>query len=87
MTGDAAAVLDPASSHGVLRAVMTGMMAAHLVAQVLRGGLGERRAALAYTRWLREWFEHDAGKLKEFYGSLPLRPRELQKTAEAQGER
>jgi flavin-dependent dehydrogenase len=31
LVGDAVAVLDPASSHGVLKALMTGMMAAHLI--------------------------------------------------------
>ncbi|MBJ8205870.1 FAD-dependent oxidoreductase, partial [Bacillus cereus] len=33
LVGDAAAVLDPASSHGVLKAIMSGMMAAHSLAQ------------------------------------------------------
>jgi flavin-dependent dehydrogenase len=31
IVGDAAAVLDPASSHGVLKALMSGIMAAHLI--------------------------------------------------------
>lgn len=35
IVGDAAAVLDPASSHGVLKALMSGMMAAHLIAKLI----------------------------------------------------
>jgi flavin-dependent dehydrogenase len=35
LVGDAAAMLDPASSHGVLKAIMSGMMTAHLVAQIV----------------------------------------------------
>jgi flavin-dependent dehydrogenase len=35
IVGDAAAVLDPSSSHGVLKAIMSGMMAGHLAAGVL----------------------------------------------------
>ncbi|MBA4535538.1 hypothetical protein H1196_23700 [Brevibacillus halotolerans] len=34
LIGDAATVLDPASSHGVLKAVMSGMMAGNLIAQM-----------------------------------------------------
>jgi hypothetical protein len=35
IVGDAAAVLDPSCSHGVLKAIMSGMMAGHLAAGVL----------------------------------------------------
>ena len=37
MVGDAAAILDPTSSRGVLKALMTGVMAGHLIAGVLHG--------------------------------------------------
>ncbi len=57
--GDAAAVLDPSSSHGVLRAVMSGMMAAYLTARA-----EPEQAAAEYTRWLTAWFEHDLEALK-----------------------
>jgi flavin-dependent dehydrogenase len=72
LVGDAALVLDPASSHGVLRALMSGMMAAHLCAQVCRHGLAEKFAAPAYADWLRRWFDHDAKKLLEFYRKLAI---------------
>ena len=74
LAGDAALVLDPASSHGVLRALMSGMMAAHLCTQVCRDGLAEKFAAAAYASWVRAWFDHDAEKLGDFYGQLGTPP-------------
>jgi flavin-dependent dehydrogenase len=74
LTGDAAAVLDPASSHGVLRALMTGMMTGHLLGQVVAHGLPEEQAAVAYREWLRDWFAHDVRRLKEQYAALPDPP-------------
>jgi flavin-dependent dehydrogenase len=74
LVGDAAAVLDPASSHGVLRAIMSGMMAGHLISQTLEGSCSEQRAALEYHRWLADWFHTDVRTLKQMYGSLPHPP-------------
>ncbi|MEO6878090.1 MAG: tryptophan 7-halogenase, partial [Gemmatimonadaceae bacterium] len=37
--GDAASVLDPASSHGVLKALMSGMMAGHVITESARGAV------------------------------------------------
>ncbi len=70
MVGDAAATLDPTSSHGVLKAVMSGMMAGHLVAPVVRGEVPAHEAAAAYQHWLSSWFVTDARKLAEFYRAL-----------------
>jgi 2-polyprenyl-6-methoxyphenol hydroxylase-like FAD-dependent oxidoreductase len=39
LVGDAASVLDPVASHGVLKAVMTGMQTAHHIVRILRGEL------------------------------------------------
>jgi flavin-dependent dehydrogenase len=66
IVGDAAAVLDPASSHGVLKALMTGMMAAHSIRQIVECA-DERFVTEAYGRWVHDWFEHDVSKLKELY--------------------
>jgi flavin-dependent dehydrogenase len=74
LVGDAAAVLDPASSHGVLKAIMSGMMAGHLIAQTLTGACSEQRAALEYSRWLADSFHTDVRRLKQLYGSLPHPP-------------
>lgn len=71
LAGDAAALLDPAASHGVLRGIMSGMMAAHLCARVIRDGASEQQAAQEYRRWLADWFESDVARLKVLYASLP----------------
>jgi hypothetical protein len=70
LIGDAAATLDPTSSHGVQRAIMSGMMAAHLAAPVVRGQISAAEAATAYHGWLAGWFEADAARLSGFYRDL-----------------
>ena len=65
--GDAAAILDPASSHGILRAIMSGMMAAHLIVQTVRGRVDPQLGARWYDRWMRDWFENDASTLRGLY--------------------
>jgi len=70
MVGDAAATLDPTSSHGVLKAIMTGMMAGHLAAAVLAGAAPPQPAATAYGDWLAGWFATDAARLGRFYRDL-----------------
>jgi flavin-dependent dehydrogenase len=70
LTGDAAAVLDPVSGHGVLRALMSGMMAGHLMAAVLRRGSKPSAAATHYRNWMTDWFDHDRRRLAEFYAEL-----------------
>lgn len=70
MVGDAAAMLDPTSSHGVLKAIMSGMMAGHLIAAVLRGAAPAEGAAAAYHDWCAGWFVADAAKLSQFYREL-----------------
>ena len=70
LTGDAAVILDPASSHGVLRALMCGMMAGHLIVQAVRRGAAEALAAAEYTRWLRDWFLVDVRELTKLYARL-----------------
>lgn len=66
LVGDAAAVLDPASSHGVLKAIMTGMMAAHSILRIFKHA-GESLITEAYCQWIHGWFEHDVSKLKKLY--------------------
>jgi len=71
MVGDAAAVLDPASSHGVLKAFMSGIMAGHAVARASSGALPWPVALAGYSDWVRRWFEHDAAQLRERYRRFP----------------
>lgn len=73
MVGDAAASLDPASSHGILKAVMSGVMAAQTASAVLRQGAPETAAMDAYHRWLAGWFDADAERLGAAYRALGAR--------------
>ena len=70
LTGDAAFVLDPASSHGVLKAVMSGMMAAHHATAVLRGAADADAAARDYDGWMHDWFRNDVAELQKQYNAL-----------------
>jgi hypothetical protein len=71
LLGDAAQTLDPASSHGVLRALMSGILAAHLLASCRQQRLSEAAAQEAYRDWVREQFERDAAALAELYARHP----------------
>lgn len=70
VVGDAAAVLDPASSHGVLKAIMTGIMASHCIDRIVRRTGRELNIFREYNDWLRRWFDHDAARLNDLYARL-----------------
>jgi hypothetical protein len=72
MIGEAACVLDPTASHGILKALMSGMAAGHLIAAVLNGKLAEAEAAAGYHDWLSGWFNSDAERLSGFYRELGI---------------
>lgn len=74
LVGDAATVLDPASSHGVLKAIAGGMMAAHLIRQVVQHGADESGAAQAYQDWLQNQFRYDITELNRLYSIFPSWP-------------
>ena len=76
--GDAGAVIDPSGSHGVLRALMSGMLAAEVTVGIATGRQDEREAAEAYARWLTDWFRHDSARLHALYQVFPSWPRSLQ---------
>ena len=71
LVGDASAVLDPAASHGVLKALMSGVIAARATANVLHGHAGENEAATAYRRWTTGWFRNDMERLDSQYQIFP----------------
>lgn len=70
MVGDAAAILDPTSSRGVLKALMSGVMAGHLIASILGNRAPGDEAAQAYHSWISEWFEADVKNMTAFYRML-----------------
>lgn len=77
LVGDAASRLDPASSHGVLKALMSGMQAAQAIHDGWSRPLLRPLAQAQYQRWLRCWYEHDLTQLRSFYGQHPFPPRWL----------
>ena len=68
--GDAGFVLDPASSHGVLKALMSGIFSAHVSCQLLNGNLSMAQAQDCYQAWMDEHFNSDKQALSDFYLSL-----------------
>ncbi len=66
--GDAAAILDPACSHGVLRALSSGIMAAACINASILARIEANVAASFYGRWLRRSFMTDASRLAIIYG-------------------
>ncbi len=67
LLGDAAGVLDPLSSHGILRAVMCGMFVGHQFAAVQKSAIAENRAVEEYRKWHNTFFEQDIKKLRSLY--------------------
>ncbi len=65
LVGDAAASLDPSSSHGVLRALMGGMLAASLMTRCVESRVLEAHALAHYRAWICEQFAHDAKHLRQ----------------------
>src|SRR5919112_682201 len=77
ITGDAASVLDPASSHGVLKGMMSGIMAVHTINRIIDDGIPINLAIRKYNERLSELFFYDYTKLKEFYLTHPTPPKWL----------
>jgi flavin-dependent dehydrogenase len=74
VAGDAAGVLDPASGSGVLRALVSGAVAAASLVEVAAGRSDEAAVAHGYRRWLAAWFRDDVHRLEELYRRLPCWP-------------
>ena len=70
LAGDAASIVDPLSSHGVLKAMMSGIKAAHYSAAVLRRGVSPDAVAKAYHVWLAQWFNRDCSGLDDLYRAI-----------------
>ena len=79
VVGDAAAVLDPASSHGVLKALLSGMLAAHLIVEVLVAGRGEGAVAAVHGDWVADHVARDVAELRSLYARLPRPPHWLKR--------
>ncbi len=72
LVGDAASLLDPASSHGILKAIMSAELAADCIYQILRQNAHPRNVQVPYCDWVRKWFCSDATSLMASYShSVP----------------
>lgn len=70
LVGDAGWVLDPASSHGVLKAVMSGMMAGFLAGRVRCDGESAAEAEREYQQWYESLWRRDQSHLRSLYAQL-----------------
>lgn len=70
IAGDAAANLDPTSSKGVLKALLSGTMAARTAAAILRRGADAAQGARAYRAWMDGWFDSEVAALAPMYARL-----------------
>ena len=64
LIGDAAYVLDPSSSHGVFKAMTSGMMAAHAIHRWLRREIGVEEMTQKFSTWMADNFRRDFQKLQ-----------------------
>ena len=62
LVGDAAATFDPTASHGVLKALMSGIYAGQLAAYVQGKRVPAEFAASRYSAWVHEWFSRDVAR-------------------------
>ena len=67
IVGDAAALLDPSRSSGILNALTSGMAAGACIAAAMCHGADEREACAAYSGHVRAAFTRDADLLREHY--------------------
>ncbi len=67
LAGDAAVVLDPAASKGVMRALYSGVMAADGIIKILGSSISEYVSTQYYRYWLADWFHRDCETLKSLY--------------------
>jgi flavin-dependent dehydrogenase len=71
IAGDAATVIDPASSHGVLRALMSGIKVAHAMFRILHDKYPSKTISWEYNNWISQWFLHDVARLRQLYAQHP----------------
>lgn len=67
LIGDAAFVMDPASSKGILKAIMSGIMAGYLLINHKAARLSTAAMHEAYKAWINDWFDKECQQLKTDY--------------------
>lgn len=74
LAGDAAWVLDPASSHGVLFAFLSAMAATQAIGKLFESPRDQERTQAGYSAWTEGWFCRDAAALISLYGAMNTPP-------------
>ncbi len=67
LVGDCAFIVDPSSSHGVIKALMSGIMIAYLLELETNDKTTRIEMHNYYQRWMSLWFENDVQLLKKKY--------------------
>jgi flavin-dependent dehydrogenase len=57
LLGDAACLMDPSAANGVLRALMSGIYAVHLITAIQKRAIFPHDAVIEYRRWIGEMFD------------------------------
>ena len=83
MVGDAAWVLDPASSHGVLKAVLSALTASEAIEEALSNRGRDDQSPARYIAWMEAWFRRDAAALISAYSRMESSPSWLGAASEA----
>jgi len=83
LAGDAAWVLDPASSHGVLFAFLSAMAVTEAIVELMQSPNDHERIQARYSAWTEGWFCRDAAALISLYGAMDTPPTWLSSAADA----
>ncbi len=83
MVGDAAWLVDPASSHGVLRSMVSGTVAADAIGKSLSDPGSALRVQEGYCAWAEDAFCADVAALISLYSGMAKAPSWLSAASEA----
>lgn len=71
LVGDTAISFDPSSSHGVLRALMSGIMCSHLLDGLFNQKISQEMLIQTYREWINTQFFREKNTLLRFYLDSP----------------
>ena len=70
LVGDAAAIVDPSTGHGILKAIMSGIHSAFLISLISRKTISEKSAYKKFSDWTHQWFLHDIHEIQTRFSSV-----------------
>lgn len=65
--GDAAGTIDPAAGNGVIRAIMSSIMASHLICQIIKKRISLSEGAALYSAWFNQLYIAQCNDLSTRY--------------------